>query len=141
MWFARLLLLFTLVPLAELYLLLVIGRQLGLLSTLGLVFLTGLLGAWLARQQGLRTLTRLQSELAAGRMPGQTLIDGVLILIAGAVLLTPGLLTDIAGFALLTPVIRTALRKTLARRFRARVQVVGRPAGGDAPRVIEIDPE
>lgn len=142
MWFARLLLLFTLVPLAELYLLLVIGRHLGLLSTLGLVFLTGILGAWLARQQGLRTLTRLQAELAAGRMPGQTLIDGVLILVAGAVLLTPGLLTDVAGFALLTPAIRAALRKALASRFRERVQIVRSPGdSAQRPQVIEIDPE
>jgi UPF0716 protein FxsA len=141
MWFARLLLLFTLVPLVELFLLLQIGQYIGLPSTLGLVLLTGVLGAWLARQQGLRTLTRLRGELAAGRMPGETLIDGVLILVAGAVLLTPGLLTDLLGFALLTPAVRTVIRKTLAQRFQDHVQFVHTATGAHRPRVIEIEPE
>lgn len=117
---AQLFLLFTLVPLAELWLLLVLGRQVGLVPTLTLVVFTGALGAWLARSQGLRAFEAVQAELDSGRMPTTSLLDGLMILIAGAVLLTPGLLTDVFGFLLLAPLTRTWIRHRLAAALKRR---------------------
>jgi UPF0716 protein FxsA len=122
--FARLFLLFTLVPLVELFLLIEIGRRIGAMPTIALVLLTGALGALLAKREGARTLGRFRSDLASGRMPEDPLMNGVAILIGGAVLITPGILTDILGFALLVPTTRRALigraRRALARRASAR---------------------
>lgn len=124
----QLFLLFTLIPLAELWLLLFLSRRVGLLPTLGLVVFTGALGAWLARTQGLRAFAAVQAELNSGRMPTTSLLDGLMILVAGAVLLTPGLLTDVFGFLLLIPWTRSALRKALAAELRRRF-VSGDAAG------------
>lgn len=107
---ARLALLFVTVPLAELALLVWVGRRMGLLPTVALVVVTGIAGAALARWQGLATLGRFRAALDAGRLPHRELVDGVLILVAGAVLLTPGLLTDVAGFLLLVPPARRFVR-------------------------------
>lgn len=120
--FVRLLLLFTVVPFVELLLLIELGRHVGLAPTLALVLATGVLGAALARWQGLATLRRVQTELDAGRLPAGPLVDGLLILVAGAVLLTPGLLTDLLGFALLVPATRAAVRRWVSRALRTRVQ-------------------
>ncbi len=155
--FLRLLFLFTVVPLIELFILVRLGSTVGFLPTLALVLLTGALGAWLARQQGLRTLGRLREDLAAGRMPTEALVEGVLILLAGAVLLTPGLLTDLAGFALLAPPLRRQIRRLLGHRFGGRLSgnaswtgtVVMAGATRDkapqaddqAPRVLIIEPD
>lgn len=121
--FLRLLLLFTLVPLVELMLLVEIGRVVGLGPTLALVIATGIAGAWLAKVQGLAVLGAVRADLEAGRVPTGRLVDGLLILIAGAVLLTPGLLTDIFGFALLTPPGRRVVRRMVSRGFSRRVEV------------------
>ncbi|MCU0304052.1 MAG: FxsA family protein [Thermoanaerobaculales bacterium] len=120
---ARLLLLFTVVPLVELALLVQLGRVIGLAPTVAIVLLTGITGAALARWQGLATLRRVQAELAEGRMPAGALVDGLLILVAGAMLLTPGLITDAAGFVLLIPPSRAALRRALVEAFRRRLRV------------------
>ncbi len=152
--FTRLLLLFTILPLIELFVLVHLGQVMGLGPTIALVLLTGALGAWLARQQGLRTLGRLRADLAAGRLPAEALVEGVLILLAGAVLLTPGLLTDLAGFAILTPPIRSGFRRWLSKRWSGRLsgsttwtttvgptdRATASPAG-EAPRVLVIEPE
>lgn len=122
--FLRLLLLFSLVPLIELFLLIKVGTLIGPWATVLLVIGTGVLGATLARVQGLRALNRVQAELQAGHMPGEALVDGLLILAAGLVLLTPGILTDLAGFALLTPPGRAAARRALGVLFR-RMRVEG----------------
>ena len=124
--FLRLLLLFTIVPLVELFLLVKLGTVVGVGPTVALVIFTGILGAWLARQQGLEVLRRVNEDLSQGRMPTEALMDGVLILIAGAVLLTPGLLTDALGFVLLIPRTRAEVRKIVAARF-ARRQNKGEP--------------
>lgn len=140
----RLLVLFTTVPLIELALLLWIGRHLGVLPTVLLIFVTGALGATLARHQGLATWRRFQAASAAGRLPGQELVEGLLILLAGAVLLTPGVLTDAAGFLLLVP----SVRRWVVRRARAGLQarmVVVEPRGSESrprrPGVDVIDAE
>jgi UPF0716 protein FxsA len=120
----RLLLLFILVPLIEVALLIQIGDWMGVLPTIGLVIFTGVVGAALARREGLRTWRAIQAELAAGRLPGDRMVDGLLILLAGAVLVTPGVLTDTIGFLLLVPPVRARVRTWLKERFRLRYRVV-----------------
>ena len=89
------------------------------------MLLTGFVGAALARWQGLATLRKVQTDMAGGRVPGEALVDGLLILVAGAVLLTPGLLTDAAGFLLLIPPTRALVRRALVDTFKSRVQMGG----------------
>lgn len=120
--FLRLLALFILLPLAELALLILVGQWIGLGWTLAIVVLTGFLGAALARRQGLRAWLAIQRELREGRMPGSVLLDGLLILVGGIVLLTPGLLTDLFGFLLLVPATRSALKRVLRQRFERAIQ-------------------
>jgi UPF0716 protein FxsA len=108
---------FIVVPVVELALLLRVGGFLGFWPTLGLVLLTGAAGAALARAQGFRVLARLQSEVAAGRVPGEALLDGVCILLGGVLLLTPGFLTDGLGFTLLLPPARAILLRLARRRI------------------------
>jgi UPF0716 protein FxsA len=116
----RLLLLFTVVPLIELIILIRIGGRIGAAPTILGVIVIGLLGAWLARREGLRTLSALRAELAAGRLPADRMIDGLLVLIAGVLMITPGLITDVAGILLLIPPLRTLVREQLKGRFRSR---------------------
>jgi len=121
--FLPLFLLLTVVPLTELAILLRIGAWLGWMPTLGLVVVTGLLGAVLARREGLRTISRIQQELERGSMPTSAMADGVLILIAGVALITPGILTDACGFALLIPPVRGWVKKKLADVWRDRIVI------------------
>lgn len=113
----RLLLLFIAVPAVELVLLIEIGQRLGALATIGLVMGTGIVGASLARQQGINTFARLRKDLDDGRLPAEPIVDGVLILVAAAVLITPGVLTDLFGFLLLIPACRRLVKRSLKRRF------------------------
>ena len=120
--FARLLILFTVVPLVELALLIKLGDAIGLWPTITIVIATGVLGATLARSQGTRTVGAIRSQLAEGRAPTEGLINGLLILVGGVVLLTPGLLTDILGFSLLVPFTRDMFRKNLQNRLRKHAE-------------------
>ena len=129
--FLRLLLLFTVVPLLELFLLVKLGTMIGIGATILIVICTGVLGAWLARWQGLGVLRRLTEDVNQGRLPADALIDGLLILIAGAVLLTPGLITDALGFLLLVPQGRAVVRKTIAARLADKTEA-GDPGVIDA---------
>ena len=119
----KLLVLFIALPLAEIVLLIEIGSRIGTLATLAILVLTAVLGASLAHREGLKVLWRIQEKMAQGIMPDEELIDGVLILAAGIVLLTPGLLTDAAGLLLLVPGSRLALKRWLRERFSQRVRV------------------
>lgn len=121
--FLRLLLLFTLVPIVELAILVWLTKQTSLLTTAVIVLSTGFIGAALAKWQGFRAWTAIRQDLAGGRAPATSMADGVLILFAGAFLLTPGLLTDIAGFTLLVPAVRAWVRNRLLEYFRKRVEV------------------
>jgi len=118
----RLLLLFIIVPVIELALLLQIGEWLGALPTLALIVGTGALGAFLARWQGLGVLRKAQAEMAAGRLPAGQMVEGLLILVAGAVLMTPGVLTDAFGFFCLIPAGRRLLKAYLVRRLERSVR-------------------
>ena len=117
----RLFLLFTLVPMIELAILIEIGRRIGAGTTIALLILSGFLGAALAKREGLRTLRHIQDDLAAGRLPTDRLIDGLLILLAGVLLITPGVLTDAVGFLLLIPPVRRLVRNRLKKRFQAKI--------------------
>lgn len=118
----RLLLLFIAVPVIELVLLIEVGQRLGFLATIGLIMGTGIVGASLARQQGLSTLARLQRDLNQGQLPAEPIVDGVLILVAAVVLITPGVLTDLVGFLCLIPAFRQLLKRSLKRRFEQALQ-------------------
>jgi UPF0716 protein FxsA len=115
--FGRLLLLFVFIPIIELYLLIHLGARIGFMPTLGLIVITGALGATLARQQGLSTLAKIQNELKSGRPPALEMVEGALIVVGGIVLLTPGILTDLFGFALMVPKIRKSLAEKLKKSF------------------------
>ena len=110
------LLLFITIPIFEMYLLIVVGSQIGALPTIGLVVLTATIGLWLLRMEGFATMMRLQERLNQGEIPGQELLEGVMLLIGGALLLTPGFFTDGLGFVCLLP----GLRKPLARWLISR---------------------
>jgi UPF0716 protein FxsA len=113
----RLFLVFTIVPLAELYILIKIGTYIGGFNTILLVLMTTVLGALLARLQGLRTLRQIQLTLSQGQIPAEELIDGVLILFGGILLVMPGVLTDLFALVLLLPFTRTYFKRWLRRRF------------------------
>ena len=116
----KLFLAFTIIPIIEIYLLIEIGSMFGALTAVTLVILTGFLGAFLARMQGLQTLYRIQKSLREGRMPSGELLDALLIVIAGLVLLTPGFLTDSVGFLLLIPATRNSIKYWLRRQIELR---------------------
>lgn len=122
--FVRLLLLFTVIPLVELYLLLHVGAVIGAGTTILLVLGTGALGAYLARQEGLRTLGQIRHNLNQGILPAEEMLDGVIILAAGLLLITPGILTDVCGFLMLVPASRNAFKRWLRRRFDRAVTTV-----------------
>ncbi|MGR8979282.1 MAG: FxsA family protein [Gammaproteobacteria bacterium] len=109
--FQLLFLLFLTIPFAEIYILLAVGGIIGPLPTIFLVVLTAVVGAWLLRQQGFATFQRFQASLAQGVIPAYEMIEGPILLVGGALLLTPGFITDILGFACLIP----QLRKKIAQ--------------------------
>lgn len=119
--FTRLLLLFTLVPAAELALLIALGQRIGTLPTLAIVLTTGLLGAWLARREGMRTLRAFRATLAAGHVPAEALQHGVAILVGATLLITPGVLTDLLGLLLLLPPTRQIVLRETRRRLERRL--------------------
>ena len=119
----RLLLLFTLVPLAEIFLLLLIAEHTSALFTISLVVATGVVGAGLARWQGLSVWFRIHRRLSEGTMPGDELLEGVFILIAAAFLLTPGFLTDTLGFLLLIPPTRMLFVRAVRAWLRRRIDL------------------
>ena len=118
----RLLLLFILTPLVELAILVYLGTIIGVLYTILIVIATGIIGALLARQQGLATMSRISSSIESGVIPSDELFSGLLILIGGLLLLTPGIITDIVGFTLLFPQSRSIIRRWLKGYIRRRIE-------------------
>jgi UPF0716 protein FxsA len=118
----KLLLLFILVPALELALLIELGSRLGTAPTLLLLALTGILGAFLARRQGLGALRAAQEHMQRGELPAGPIVDGILILVAAVLLITPGLLTDALGFLLLVRGFRDRVKSILVSRFRRGVE-------------------
>jgi UPF0716 protein FxsA len=118
---------FVVMPLAELAVILQIGRSIGVLETIALLVAVGVVGGWLVKREGLGVARRLQGTVAAGGMPGVELVDAFLVLLAGALLLAPGFLTDLLALTLLVPPARAAIRGVLFRRLRHRIEGPRRP--------------
>lgn len=116
----KLLLLFTLVPLLEIWILIELGAIIGSWTTILLIASTGFVGVFLARSQGFAVLYRMRMDMEAGLVPADQLFDGACILIGGALLLTPGLLTDLLGFSLLIPQTRVFFKSAAYRYFNRR---------------------
>jgi len=116
-----LLLLFIVVPAVELMLLIEIGKRIGGLETVLMIILTGTAGAALAKRAGLGVLARIQADLAQGRLPAESMVDGAIVLAAGALLVTPGILTDLLGLLCLIPAFRALLKTWAWRRIEAKI--------------------
>lgn len=117
-------LLFLVVPLVELAVIIRVGQWLGVADTLALLILVSVVGAWLAKREGLAVLRRIRQQLEMQNMPGAELLDGALILFAGALLLTPGFVSDVIGILVLLPPVRAALRRSLRRYLARRFAVI-----------------
>ena len=127
------LLFFTIIPLVELLLLIRIGGFIGIVNTIAMVALTGILGGWLARSQGIRVLGKINETWKNGQLPGDELISGFLVLIGGLLLITPGVMTDFFGFMLMIPGNRRLIGIWLKNRFRGRFHLQGFPPMNGAP--------
>lgn len=119
---ARLVLLFLVTPAVELALLLKVGQLIGFWETVGIIVLTGVAGSYLAKREGLSAWKRLNQSLSKGGLPGKELLDGVIILVAGALLITPGVLTDVVGFMGLIPPTRALIRKLIMKRVKKKME-------------------
>lgn len=122
MFFTKLLILFVIVPVTELYILIEVGKKIGSLTTIGIIILTGIIGAYLVKGQGFMILKKIQNDLNEGIMPGDSLIQGVIILAGGIFLLTPGFVTDIIGFIFLIPVSRRVVKKYLLKWLKGKIK-------------------
>ena len=116
-----LLVLFVLVPIAEIAVLIQVGQEIGVLETLALMVVVSIVGAWLVKREGVGVWRRAQRQIDAGVVPGRELVDAALIMLAGALLLTPGFLSDCLGILLLLPPVRAGLRRFVIARMRKRV--------------------
>ncbi len=115
--FKILFLLFLTVPIIEIFLLIEIGSRIGAFNTIGVILLTAMVGTILLRQQGLSTLSRVQENMGQGKLPAGELVEGLMLLVSGALLLTPGFFTDVVGFLCLIPGIRMKVANNLLARF------------------------
>jgi UPF0716 protein FxsA len=127
-----LVLIFIIVPLAELYVIIQVGQAIGALPTIALLVLDSILGAVLMRSQGRAAWLRFRLALEEGRIPGREVLDGALVIFGGAFLLTPGFITDVIGAVLLIPPTRALVRRLLVRRFTVRF--IGGGSRGGGPR-------
>jgi len=128
-----LILLFIVVPIAELYVIIQVGQAIGVVPTLILLLADALLGSWLLRHQGRSAWRRFNEALAARRFPGVEVADGALIIVGGTLLLTPGFITDVFGLFLLLPPTRAISRRLLKRLTIGRFAVVSTVGGAFGP--------
>ncbi|RDX37831.1 FxsA family protein [Kangiella sp. HD9-110m-PIT-SAG07] len=128
MWFRNFFLLFIVLAVAEIYVLISVGSLIGTLPTIGLILLTGIIGVSMLKQQGFSVFARLQEKARQGQAPAQEMVEGVLLIIAGAFLITPGFVTDAIGFLWLIPETREYFAKLLVSKGMFKVQGMG--AGG-----------
>lgn len=124
-----LLLLFVVVPIVELWVIIRVGSAIGFLNTLAIIVGVAVLGSWLVKREGLRVWRRFTESVSRGRVPTRELVDGVLILGAGALLLTPGFVTDVFGVLMLFPPTRAVFRSLVMRSAKKRTIIVRRGAG------------
>ena len=116
-------LIFLVVPFIELFVLIRVGQVIGALPTIGLLILVSIVGAWLVKREGFATLARARERIEARQVPGREIVDGVLILFAGALLVTPGFVTDVLGVLLLLPPVRATMRATTVRWLARRADI------------------
>ncbi len=127
-----LVLVFIVVPIAELFVIIQVGELIGVWPTLLLLLLDAIVGSWLLKREGRAAWRRFNQALAERRLPGKEVADGFLVILGGALLIAPGFLTDILGVLLLIPVTRAVFRRILRRWTMGRVAVVGFPGAGGA---------
>jgi len=141
-----LILLFIVVPIAELYVIIQIGQLIGVWWTIALLLADSVLGSWLMRSQGRVAWRRFNAAIAEGRAPAREALDGVLVIFGGALLLTPGFITDVFGVIFLFPPTRVFVRRLLIRRSFLRLMNVARPPrnsrGDDVDgHAVDIEPD
>lgn len=117
----KLFLLFTIVPAIELALLITIGTRIGALNTIVIVLATGFIGAYMVRAEGLDVVKRLQRTMAEGAFPVEEILDGVMVLVSGALLITPGVMTDIIGFLMVIPKSREPIKRLIKIYLKGKV--------------------
>jgi len=120
--FFKLFVLFTIIPIAELYLLIKIGGMIGALNTVLIILFTAVIGAYLAKTQGFIVIRRIDQALNEGRIPGRELLDGLFVLLGGFTLLTPGFLTDLIGLTMLFPLTRILYIKFAMRTIQNKIE-------------------
>lgn len=131
--FRILALLFLVVPIVEIYIIIQVGAAVGGWNAIALMVLVSMIGAWMVRREGLSLIGRIQSQIDAGSLPTKELVDGLLVVMAGALMLTPGFLTDAFGLFCLFPPTRILIRTVLIARFANKVQVAGTSFGPFGP--------
>jgi len=134
-------LLFIVLPLVEIYVAVQVSHVIGVLGTLGLLLVLSLSGIWLTKFAGFGVIARIRSQLAAGRMPGNEVIDGGLVLTGGVLLIVPGFVTGLAGLVLLFPPTRRLARNAFKRRYLGRVTYYGTVSDNprlEPPDIIDI---
>jgi len=124
-----LVLLFLVVPVVEIYVIVQVGQEIGVLPTVGLLVVESLVGAWLVKREGHRAWQALKAAVGRGRLPSGELADAALVLVGGTLLLTPGFVTDVFGFFLVLPLTRPLARRLLAVLAARRAATVVRRAG------------
>ena len=136
----KLLFLFTVVPTLELYLLFEIADRIGGIETIYLVIITGILGAHLAKREGLGVLQQIQEDTINGVPPANKLVEGLMVLVGGVLLVTPGVMTDVLGLSLIVPLTRKLLvgvaKRTLKNRMHFEGVHIGTPRAGPAARDV-----
>jgi UPF0716 protein FxsA len=135
----KMILIFTIVPFVELYLLFKIAELTSALTALVIIIITGVVGAYLAKSQGLKVFNQIQDEFQRGVMPKDKLIEGFCILIGGILLLTPGVITDFIGFTLIIPMTRLIYAKTIKKFIKNKIS--GKTTTYSSQYTVEIDQE
>jgi UPF0716 protein FxsA len=132
---------FVVAPLVELYVIVQVAHEIGVLETIAALIIISAIGAWLVKAAGLSVLVRIQKQLAAGRMPTNELVDGGILLFAGALMLAPGFLSDVLGILLVVPPTRAIVRRLVLRSYRARMArgEVGRWSGNRVWSRVVVD--
>jgi UPF0716 protein FxsA len=134
-------LLFLVVPIVELAIIIQVGSAIGTLNTMALLLLMSVAGGWLMKREGLSIYRRVQAQIRSGQVPGTALVDGFLVLLGGALMLTPGFLTDIVGLSFLLPPVRAVVRRVAAGRLTVMAlgHRPGQGRGGPGPSGGVID--
>ncbi|MBP2027675.1 UPF0716 protein FxsA [Acetoanaerobium pronyense] len=120
--FFKLILAFTVIPVIELWILIRLGSEIGILNTILIVFLTGVVGAFLAKKEGLGIVNRIRMDMSQGKMPADELINGLCVLVGGAMLLTPGIFTDLIGLSLVIPGTRNFIKTKIREKMKKGIE-------------------